>query len=191
MQINKSLAKDVLAGRFEQMGDGKIFVPGARIVIGGVFSHELIRAGRSLGVMHDHNLVVNQGLMHVLSTTFNGGAIINPWYIALFEGNYTPVATDTAANIVANSTESVAYNEATRPEYVEAAPSGQSITNSANKATFTMNATKTIYGASMLSASAKSAVTGTLLASSRFSAARNVVAADQLLVTYTFTAADA
>jgi hypothetical protein len=53
-----------------------------------------------------------------------------------------------------------------------------------------MNATKTIYGAFLASASAKSATTGTLMAASKFSASRAVVNLDQLLLTYAFSAAD-
>lgn len=146
---------------------------------------------RLIGIDHTRNIVVNEGLNHTLSVLVAGGTQVNPWSIGLFEGNYTPVATDTAANITANSTECVAYDEATRQTYVEAAPSGQSVTNSANKATFTMNAPKTVYGAFLVSLSTKSGTTGTLLAASRFSASRNVVDNDQLLVTYTLAAADA
>jgi hypothetical protein len=116
---------------------------------------------------------------------------VDPWYIGIFEANYTPLATDTAANIAANATESTAYDESTRVQWVEAAPSGQQITNSASKAQFTMNATKTIYGAFMVSASTKSGTSGTLLAASKFAASRSVVSADQLLITYTLSAADA
>lgn len=144
-----------------------------------------------IGVEKSKNIVVNEGLNHALSVLLAGGTQVNPWHVGLFEGNYTPVAADTAANITANSTECTAYDEATRQVYNEAAPSGQSVTNSANKATFTMNATKTVYGAFIASASAKSATSGTLLAASRFSASRAVVDNDQLLVTYTFAAADA
>jgi hypothetical protein len=106
----------------------------------------------------------------------------------VFEGNYTPVATVTAATITSASTECTPTTR--RPAaYDEAAASSQSITNSASKATFTFNATKTIYGAFLVSASAKSATTGTLFSAAASSlAAKSVVDDDQLLLTYTFTA---
>lgn len=187
----RTFRRDIVNRRYERMGGGEIFVPVAKIRIAGVFEHELIRDGVSLGVMRDPNIVVNEGLNSILSVVFNAGTQITAWFVGIFEGNYTPVATDTAANITANSTESTAYDEATRVAWVEAAPSGQSITNAASKATFTMNATKTIYGAFLASASAKSATTGTLMAASKFAAARSVVDNDQLLITYALSAADA
>ena len=150
-----------------------------------------IRKGRIIEEFVDKNLVVNEGLNSLLSIMFNGGTQITTWYIGVFEANYTPVATVTAATITSASTESTAYDESTRVEYVEAAPSSQSITNSASRATFTFNATKTIYGAFLVSASAKSATTGTLFSAAAFSVAKAVVATDELLLTYTFTAASA
>lgn len=183
--------REVANRQYEISDSGGIYLPKAKVMLGGVFEVDHIRDGKSLGITRDHNIVVNEGLNHILSVVFNSGTQITAWYVGIFEGNYTPVATDTAANIAANSTESTAYNEATRVEYVEAAPSGQSITNAANKATFTMNATKTIYGAFLVSTSAKSGVTGTLMAASKFSASRAVVNLDQLLLTYAFSAADA
>ena len=54
-----------------------------------------------------------------------------------------------------------------------------------------MNASITVYGAFLVSTSTKSGTTGTLLAASRFTSARAVVSSDQLLITYTLTAADA
>lgn len=186
----KLLRREIAAGHYEFNEQHEIFVPRAKVWLGGVFEHELIRGGKSLGVARDPNIVVNQGLDHILSVVCNAGTQVTAWFVGIFEGNYTPVAGDTAANITANSTESTAYTEATRVAWDEAAPSGQSITNSASKATFSMNATKTIYGAFLASASGKSATTGTLLAASKFAAARAVVNLDQLLITYALSAAD-
>lgn len=186
----KLLSREFKNGKYE-LNDTGIFLPKARIQLGGVFGVEHYRKGELLFAGNDPNIVVNQGLDHALSVIFNGGAQIATWFVGLFEGNYTPVATDTAANIAANATECTAYDETVRQTWVEAAPSGQSITNSASKATFTMNATKTVYGAFLVSLNTKGGTTGTLFAASKFSAARNVVDDDQLLVTYTLTAADA
>lgn len=159
--------------------------------LGGVFGFELVRDGKVIDRWEEKNIVVNEGLNHILSAVLNNGSQNTTWYVGLFEGNYTPLATDTAANIASNATECVAYDETTRVEWVEAAPSGQSITNSANKATFTINASKTVYGAFLVSSNTKSGTAGTLFAASKFSVSRSVVAADQLLVTYTVNAASA
>lgn len=159
--------------------------------VGGVFTIEQIRDGQVIDTWEEKNIVVNEGLNNLLDAYLHGSTQTTAWYIGIFEGNYTPLATDTGANIVANATECTAYTEATRPAWVEAAASSQSITNSASKATFTINATKTVYGAFLISTSAKSDTAGILFAASKFSASRSVVLDDQLLITYTVAAASA
>lgn len=170
---------------------GGIHMPSQKLVVGGVFGFEHVRDGEIIDQWEQPNLVTNEGLNALLDIMFAGSTQITAWYVGLFEGNYTPVATVTAATITSASTECTAYDEATRVAYTEAAASSQSITNSANKATFTFNATKTIYGAFLASASAKSATTGTLFSAARFGSSKAVVDDDQLLVTYTFSAASA
>lgn len=168
-----------------------VYLPQTSLKVGGTFHGTIVRDGRIIDEFEDHNLVVNEGLNSILGVMLNASTQITTWYIAPFEGNYTPVATVTAATITAAATECTAYDESTRVAYVEAAPSSQSITNSASRATFTFNASKTIYGAFIISASTKSATSGTLLAASRFSSSKAVEDDDQLLLTYTFTAASA
>jgi hypothetical protein len=154
----------------------------------GRYSGQLIRAGRVIDEWEDDNLVVNEGLNSILSVYFNGGTQITTWYVGVFEGNYTPVATVTAATITSASTECTAYAASTRVEWVEAAPASQSITNSASRASFVFNATKTIYGAFLVSTSTKSGTSGTLFSAARFSSSKAVENLDELLLTYTFTA---
>lgn len=156
--------------------------------VGGRFDFQLVRDGEIIEEWSEDNIVVNEGLNHLLNSTFHGAAQATTWYCGLFEANYTPVATDTASNIATNATESTAYDETTRPEWVEAAAASQSITNAANKALFTMNETKSIYGAFLVSSNTKGGTSGVLFAATRFAAVRNVVATDQLLVTYTLEA---
>lgn len=167
---------------------GGILMPSQGLKVGGVYHGQIIRAGEVIEEFEDKNLVVNEGLNALLNVMFNGTTQISTWYLGIFEGNYTPVATVTAATITSASTESTAYASATRPEYVEAAASGQSITNSASRASFVFNATKTIYGAFLISNATKSATTGTLFSAARFSTAKAVESGDELLLTYTFSA---
>lgn len=170
---------------------GGVLMPAAKITMGGRFTGQIIRKGEVIDEFEDHNLVVNEGLNHILNTQFNGGTQVTTWYLGIFEGNYTPVATVTAATIASASTETTAYVSATRPEYVEASASSQSITNSANRASFVFNASKTIYGAFLVSTNTKSGTTGTLFSAARFSTSKAVATDDELLLTYTFTAASA
>lgn len=190
-RIPQSLLRDIKRHGYEVVGDGRIYVPRARMFLGGVFGYEVKRGGEIIDKWDSHNLWVNQGLNHGLDVILHDGTKVHPWYVGIFEGNYTPLATDTAANISANSTECTAYSEATRQEYVETAASSQSTNNTANKAVFTMNATKTIYGAFLASASAKGATTGTLLAADKAGTSKSLTSGDQLLVEYIMTAAAA
>jgi hypothetical protein len=171
-----------------QKTDGGVLVPVGGLRVGGVFKGEIVRKGEVIEEFEDHNLIVSEGLDAILNIMFHGSTQLTTFYCGIFVGNYTPVATVTAATIASASTESTAYTESTRPEYVEAAASGQSITNSANKATFTSNATQTIYGAFLISDSTKSGTTGTLFAAARFSTEKKVDSGDQLLLTYTLAA---
>lgn len=167
--------------------EGGLLMP-SKLLVGGKYQGQIIRDGKVIDEFEDHNLVVNEGLNSLLNIMFNGQSQITTWYLAVFEGNYTPVATVTAATITAASTETTAYASATRPEYVEAAAASQSITNSASRASFVFNATKTIYGAFLISNPTKSATTGTLFSAARFATAKSVESGDELLLTYTFSA---
>lgn len=168
---------------------GGVLVPAfTPFQLGGVFTVEHMRNGELIDTWETPNIVTNEGLNHVLNVEFRSTTQVATWYVGLFEGNYTPVSTVTAATITAASTECIAYDETVRQTYTTVAATAQVLTNAAAKATFTMNATKTIYGAFLVSASAKSATTGVLFAAAQFSASKAVVATDQLLVTYAITA---
>jgi len=141
-----------------------------------------------------HNIVTNEGLDHILNVVLHGATQITTWYCTLVESDTAPAAGMTYATPV--YTESTAYDEATRPEYEEAAASSQSITNSANKATFTISDTKTMYGASLVGGGTDPTVKGntagggTLLCYAKFASSRSVVDDDVLNLTYTISAAD-
>lgn len=171
-----------------QKSAGGVLMPDIELKIGGRFFVEHIRDGKLIDEWDSPNLVVNEGLNHILDVQFNAATQVTTWYIGIFEANYTPVAGVTAATIASASTESTAYDEATRVEYVEANPTSQVVTNTASKATFTINATKTIYGAFLISNSTKGGTSGVLFAASQFGASKAVVDNDQLLITYAITA---
>lgn len=165
-------------------------------------AEEAIRAGTAKGcydvVDRDvtHNLIPNEALDNLLNVWLTGSpAQISARYVALFSADSTPAATWTSANFHAtNTTEWEGYSEAARPLWDHGTVSGQSIDNSAAKATFTATSPATLYGAALLSASAKdgtSDASGILFAATRFSASRAVVSTDVVNVQYTLTAASA
>jgi hypothetical protein len=166
-------------------------IPAGNLRVGGVFNGQIVRNGEVIDEFDCQNLVVNEGLNSLLDVYLGGDSAIPTWYLGLFQGNYTPVATITAANIAATATECVDYDEANRPTFTPANAGSQSITNSASRAAFTFNATRTIYGAFLVSSSVKNGTAGVLFSAARFGTAKNVVDDDQLLLTYSFSAASA
>lgn len=166
---------------------GGILMPAASMLATGRYFGQIVRAGEVIDEFEDDNIIVNEGLNKLNDVMLFGGAQITAWFLGVFEANYTPVATVTAATITAASTECTAYAAATRVAYVPVASAAQVTTNAASRASFVFNATKTIYGAFLVSASAKSAVTGTLFSAAQFSTSKAVVSGDELLLTYQFT----
>jgi len=134
------------------------------------------------------NLVTNEGLDHILDVVLHGTTAVSPWYVGL-KGTGDPAAGDTLAS-QGTWTENSNYTD-NRKEYVEAASSSQSVTNSASKASFSINAdTQTIAGAFL--ASAATGTTGTLLCVANFTGGnKSCDNGDTLEVTYTISAADA
>jgi hypothetical protein len=151
---------------------------------------EHFRKGNLLSKTKEYNLITAQGLNFMLDVMFHGTSAKGTWYMCLFEDNYTPLDGNTYTS--KGFTESTAYDEATRPAFVEAAAASKSITNIANKAQFTINASKTIYGAALVSNSTKgdSTVGDYLFCSSKFSSSKSVVSTDILMVSCTITLAD-
>lgn len=136
---------------------------------------------------HADNIITNEGLNHILDVTLHGTTAVSPWYVGL-KNTGSVAAGDTLASH-AGWTENTNYSEGARQEYVEAAASSQSTTNSANKASFSIDTdSQTIAGAFL--ASASSGTTGTLLCAVDFSSAKSADSGDTLEVTYTISAAD-
>lgn len=119
-----------------------------------------------------HNLVPTEGMNHILDVVLKSGAQKPNWYIALFEGDYTPTPTVTAANFTATATECVAYTELNRVPWVAGAISAGALDNVASPALFSFTSNKTIYGAALISDNTKGGGIGTILSIVRFSSPR-------------------
>jgi len=163
-----------------------------KLKLAGVFHFQHVRNGQVIDTWQEDNIVVDEGLTYALGNSFDGvTASIASWFIALFSGNYTPVNTDTAANIAGNSTEATtAYSEPSRVDWIQAGVTANLIGNDASPAAFTfVDPTTNIYGAFLISNNTKGGTSGTLAAASRFSALRVMLADDVLHVTYALTPA--
>ena len=141
------------------------------------------------------NLVVNLGLQYMAGTALTGTTPITTWYIGLYgaASSNNPAAGDTMASH-AGWTEVTTYAEAVRPTATFAAATLASpsvVTNTSNKAVYTINGSATVGGAFLTSNNTKGGTTGTLFSAADFQAPgdRAVVSGDILAVTYTFSLA--
>jgi len=163
--MQKNIRDAIKAGRYETTPEG-VYFPAENALAQGIFSV----AKRGEAEEFSENLVVNEGLDYILKAAVGETAGIANWYIALFTGDVTVVATWTAATFTATATEWTGYDEAARQGWTQSLVASQGTDSFSNKASFTSSSdAQIVRGAAMLSASAKSATSGVLLASSRFS----------------------
>lgn len=161
---------DYLAGKFERSEEG-IYFPTSGILAKGVFRFN--KRGEPEEV--SENLVVNEGLDYLLAAAIGATSVISNWYVATFSGDVTVQATWTAANFVANATEWTNYVSATRPSWSRGSVASGAVDSFTTKAEFKSTQDgQVVRGAALVSSSAKSAVTGTLIASSRFPSDKNL-----------------
>jgi len=107
------------------------------------------KAGEVVDVSWEHNIMPQQAVDHIASMIRGGGATpISSWYIGVFESNYVPDASVTAADLQTNVGESQAYDEGSRQPWANAYDGVGFIGNTDTPAEFTMNASKTIMGRS-------------------------------------------
>jgi len=131
------------------------------------------------------NLIVTEGLNHILDVTFHSDTQVTTWYIGL-KGSGTPAAGDTMASH--SSWSEITDYSGDRKEWTEGAASSGSMTNSSS-VDFSITGTATVAGAFLNTASTGTA--GTLYGVVDFSSARSVISGDTLQVTVTVTAASA
>jgi hypothetical protein len=163
---------------------------------GGVFAGKYIAELRGAdGVLKDvfefDNVVVDEGLNNVLNAALRNVSAQTAWYLGLYVGAYTPVATETAATVAANSSEFTGYTGGARPQWRPAVAAAKSVTSAAQPAVFTFSANGSINGAFLVSSSQISGTSGILMSIAAFTAAKAVTAGDQLTLTYVMTAASA
>lgn len=165
-----------------------------KIMIQSLWHVEHWRGDMCLAVRDDENLCPDEFIEHVMDVALSDGTQVSTWYLGLFSDNHTPAAGNTYAT--PGFTEADGYDEATRPTWSEAGVSSKSITNSASKATFTMDGTDgTIYGTFLASDNTKDdqAASGAVLGPiAQFSggAITGIVDDDVLKVYMTITGSD-
>jgi hypothetical protein len=151
------------------------------------YTFDFIKDGRVVDSETIDNLMPTEGLNYMITAGMKGGSQIATWYVGLYEGNYTPVAGDTAATFPGLATECTTYDEAARLEWVEGSVASGAVSNSASRAEFTSNALKTIYGGFLSSSATKGSTAGTLLSVVRFSSPKTFEVGTIVRVTAGFT----
>lgn len=167
-----------------EVADNGLFFPRQQVMLGGSMRTGVNGADFRI----DANIVPAQGIAKVLKAGVGG----TTWYIAPFENNTTPQSTLTAATFTGTMGEFTTYSQSTRVGWtIPSDPSSGAYSNSSSPAIFTIGAVDSggqdIYGAAILSASAKSATTGDLLCCVLFSGARKLYQGDKLSVDYTLS----
>lgn len=125
------------------------------------------------------NLVVTEGLVHILNVALGSTAKPAGYFLALFSGSTAPAANWTAASFAAVANEitsqSEGYTGATRPAWtpVNASASAQ-IDNFTAAASLTMATASSlnVTGAALLTTSQRGGTTGVLISASAFAVPR-------------------
>jgi len=190
--MDKNIMQEILRGKFEQNDEGGMYLPGAKVNIGGVFANWLNDDVED--TQYSGNIVVDEGLNHILDVALSNATQESTWYVGIYKNNYTPVAGDTAS-VFAGAGKGNEINseidEIVRPTFVDAGASGKIITNTASPAVFTANQAVTAYGAFLISDNVLGGLTGVLCSASLFASQRDMVDTDVLNVTYQLQIADA
>ncbi len=125
------------------------------------------------------NLVVDEGIAHILSVALAATAKPSAYYLAAFSGATAPAANWTASGFAAAASEitsqSEGYTSATRPVWTPPSSTAtNSVDNLSSVAVLTI-ATATslnVTGAALLTNSTRGGTTGKLISAAKFSVAR-------------------
>lgn len=183
----RQIAAALASHRYEFDDNHRVFVPEHKLSFGGVFTVDVNGADRSVA----DNLAVDEGLIDLLTVYFKSGSATATFYLAPFVANVTPASNLTAATFNSTLTEFTNYAESTRVpwELPGAALATPSASNTASPAVFTVNVdAQTVCGLGLLTASAKQATTGKLVAAALLPKAKHPDSGDTLNATYTFNA---
>ena len=154
---------------------------------------ECYRDGELLWTDYIDNLVVEVGLDDSLNKYFKAAGYTAEHYVGITGSAPVASATNTMASATRGWSEVIAYATVTRPTLTMASAVTQSVTNSANKAVFTINADNTVIGGAFTVAgavaSARGGVAGILYGVGAFTGGNKTLSTNDVLnVTLTATA---
>ena len=171
--LRQELAADLRAERFDLTPEG-VYFPRQSVLAAGEY-FDRVNGGEWA---HTPNLVVNEGMAHILNVALGATAKPAGYFLALFNGAATPQANWTAAGFAPTAGEVVSmsegYTSPTRPAWTPGVAATNSIDNMAAVATVTIAtaAQVNVTGAAMLTSSVRGGTTGVLVSATRYAAER-------------------
>ena len=124
------------------------------------------------------NLIVTEGLAHMLNVAFGSSPKPSGYFLALFSGTAAPAPGWTAASFAATANEissmTEGYTSPTRPAWTSVNTNTSSIDNMATVAsvTFATASELTVTGAAMLTNSTRGGTTGALISATKYASER-------------------
>lgn len=187
--LRSELAADLQAENYD-ITDSGIYFPRTGILASGEYFG---RVNRGEWEKEGDNLIVDEGLAHILSVALGATAKPTGYYLALFNGSASPAGNWTAASFAAVAGEIVSMTEgytlATRPQWVPTAALAGSIDNMVSPANLTMATAGTlnVTGAALLTTSARGGTTGVLVSATKYAATRTFQNGDTYELGYRIT----
>lgn len=172
--------------RYERTENG-VWFAAQQVEFGGIFETSV---DGSAWAPHK-NTVTLPFLDKMLSDWFNSGTPPTGFYIAPFTNNVAPSSSLTAANFTATQGEYTGYTQSARVAWTSnGAASAQTVSNSNAPAEFTVGASATtIRGAGLITASAKGATTGVLVAAALFDVGNSMNPGSTIKIKYSLAGA--
>lgn len=144
------------------------------------FRYEFTLTDKATGKVVDseiqYNRIPQEGIDFLIQSPFGDVPTIGTFHCFLFKNNYVSSGGTKAADIPSAMGEFVDYSEATRPLWDREYDGAGTLSNAGSKAVFTPTADATVYGAGIVSNSAKGSNTGLLLSVVRFSTTKQLTA---------------
>ncbi|TEU23378.1 hypothetical protein [Alkanindiges illinoisensis] len=172
-QLRKELAQALNKDQYDMTGQGLYFPRQGIMAMGQYFDR--INGGEW---QETPNLVVTEGLAHILNVALGSKVKSSGYYLALFSGATAPAANWTAANFASVASEVISltegYSGATRPQWNPVDTATNSIDNMTATASVTIatSSTLNVTGAALLTNSTRGGTTGTLISATKYAAAR-------------------
>jgi hypothetical protein len=173
MTLRNELAEDIGRDLFDVTEEG-VYFPRQGVLARGEYFDRINKGAWQ----RTKNLIVVEGLAHILNVALGTTPKPAGYFLALFSGAAAPVSNWTAANFAAVASEIVSltegYTSPTRPAWTSANTNTGSIDNMAAVASVTIATAGqlNVTGAAMLTNNAKGGTTGALVSATKYAAAR-------------------